>query len=221
ARATEARNAIAALHQQAAEAAYADYQKSVAAHSPKLGVRRMALQQATLANRVVQGYPPARKLQESLKNDLDSLLEPDHAALQAFQKALTDQTPGFAGLAAARQHSAQVLEVVPEYSAAVSLHNDIVKEEGKMEAAVLNAEALEGAKRYDEAVDALGPYRTFASEAPRIEAIVTGAYSFHLNRGQELVKQQDWEHATAEFRAAQKIRGDSTEAATALKNLEQ
>src|SRR5437016_12799835 len=88
ARAAEARNSIAALHMQAAETAYGEYQKSVAAHSPKLGVLRIALQQAATANRVVQGYPPARKLQEALKKELDALLEPDRAALQAFQKAL-------------------------------------------------------------------------------------------------------------------------------------
>src|SRR5207302_6188102 len=107
-----------------------------------------------------------------------------------------------------------------QYPPALNLHSEIAGEERKLVSTLQNSEGFVVSKRYDEALVALGSYRAFAAELPRIDAIVSAAYSFHFARAQELSKNQAWEQATAEFRKATEIRSDRKEAAAALKNAE-
>jgi len=74
------------------------------------------------------------------------------------------------------------------------------------------------AARYNDALSSLGPYASFASEIPRVDAVVTAAYQFHFAGGQRLAARQEWEPAAAEFRKAAAVRPDSTEASAALNN---
>src|SRR5262249_31467220 len=85
--AADARNALAALHQQAAETAFAQYQKSSVAHNADISMLLEASGEAQAAALSVSGYAPAAKLNEAIGRELESLLEPDRARLQAFQKA--------------------------------------------------------------------------------------------------------------------------------------
>ncbi|HKF22589.1 MAG TPA: hypothetical protein VKE93_13540 [Candidatus Angelobacter sp.] len=216
--AADARNGLAGLHQQAADAAFAQYQKLAAAHKPDLAPLKHAFKEAQTANQAAAGYSPAVKLMETISHELDTLLEQDRTRLQTYQKALQNHTEGFAPLLAARQHVEQLLEVRPEYAPLLNLRREILSEEKKVETAVTGAENSQASGRYDEALASLGPYSVFAGEAPRIDAVVTAAYRYHFNRGQELAAQRDWETATAEFRKAVEIRGNSEEASAALKN---
>jgi hypothetical protein len=81
---------------------------------------------------------------------------------------------------------------------------------------VANAAALTASGHYDDAVSSLGPYKSFASEIPRVDAVVSAAYKYHFESGQKLAAQQDWEKAEGEFRKAAVIRPDSKEASAAL-----
>ena len=217
-RAAEAKNSMAAIYEEAAEFAFAEYRRS-GAHGD-LSRLKQVQQQEDEAERSVAGYAPARKLREQINKELDSLLESDRNSLQGYRKALADHAVGYAQLLAAKQHTEQVLEVNPQYAPALSLHADINVEQRKLGAAVQSAEALLASKRYDEALAALGPYRSFASEMPRIDAIVSAVYTVHFVRGQEFAKNQAWEGATTEFRKALDIRSESKDAAAALKNAE-
>src|SRR5262249_42585159 len=208
-RAADARNSWAELHQRAADAAFAQYQKLSAAHKPDLALLKQASREAQAANQAASGYRPALKLVEAISHELDGLLEQDRARLQSYQKALQDHTPGLPPLLAARQHVEQLLEVRPEYAALVNLRREIAAEEKKLETAVANAESLQASGRYDDAFASLGAYSAFAAEAPRIEAVVNAAYRHHFSRGQGLAAQRDWEGATAAFRKAAEVRGDS------------
>jgi hypothetical protein len=216
--AADARNGMAELHQQAAEAAFAQYQKLAAAHKPDLAPLKHAFKEAQSANQAASGYRPAVKLMETISHELDTLLEQDRSRLETYQKAFQNHTAGFALLPAARQHVEQLLEVRPEYGPLLNLRREIVSEEKKVETVVAGAEALVTSGRFDEALNSLGAYSVFAAEAPRIEAVVAAAYRYHFNRGQELAAQRDWETATAEFRKAVDIRGNGTEATAALNN---
>ncbi|HEY6253236.1 MAG TPA: hypothetical protein VI685_25045, partial [Candidatus Angelobacter sp.] len=80
----EAKNALASLHQEAADAAFARYQKS-----GEIAPLKQAQQQAMQANRVVPGFPAANKLRARINRELDTLLEPDRAKLDAFRRALS------------------------------------------------------------------------------------------------------------------------------------
>src|SRR5205807_1907201 len=155
-----------------------------------------------------------------VRAEVDKFIESDRAELQTYRKALTEHTAGYGHLIAAKKHNDLVVEINPKYKPSVDLQTEIFNETRKFEAELQNAEALLTAKRYDDASAALDSYRAFEGEAPRIQAVMTGAYSYHFNRGQELSGQQDWEKAIPEFRKAAGIRPDNKEAASALKNAE-
>jgi tetratricopeptide (TPR) repeat protein len=214
----DAKNAMAGLHQQAAEAAFAQYQKSSAAHKPDIGLLRQSCTEAQAANQAVSGYASAVKLIETIGRELDMLLEPDRARLQAFQKAVQEHSPGYSQLAAARAHVHLLVEVQPDYAPVLNLRRDIGVEERKLETTVVNAESLVSSGRYDDAVTSLGPYSAFAAEIPRMDAIIAAAYQYHFDSGQKLATAQEWAQSVAEFRKAAAIRPDNKDAQAALKN---
>lgn len=219
-RASDARNALAGLYEQSAESAFAKYQQSVTAHNPQIDLLKEAQQHAVDAGKAVAGYPPAGKLRGQITQELDALLEPDRAKLAAYRKALEEHTAGYGQLTEARKHNDQVLQVNPDYSPALNLHNEIAQEQQKVDEALTNAEALLATHRYDEAIGAIGPYQYFAAESPRIDSVLAAAYEYHFDRGQELGNKQDWEPAATEFRKAGQIRSGNKEAQAALKNAE-
>jgi len=218
-RVLEAKNAMAMLYEAAAESALAQYRKS-SAGSNDLSALKQAAQQAELADRTVAGYAPSRQLRDQISRELDGLLELDRGRLQAFRKALSDHSIGYAQLVAAKQHNDQILDINPQHVAALSLQAEIANELRKANAAVQNAESFVAGKRFDDALASLGAYRAFAPEVPRIDAIVSAAYAFHFARGQEYAKSGSWEQAVADFRDAAEIRTASKEANAALKNAE-
>jgi hypothetical protein len=219
-RTPEAKNAIAVIHEQEAESAFNQYQKSSAAHNPQVSLLKEAQQHAQEANKIVPGYAPANKLRMNINKELDALLEPDRSRLQAFRQAFEQQTAGYQQLKEAQQHSEQLLQVDPDYAPVLNIHNEIAQEEKNFNAAVQNAEAMVSAGQFDAAVTALGGYQCFAPEVPRIDSILASAYEFHLDRGKQFSDKQDWEPAVTEFRKATQIRAGNQDAAAALKNAE-
>lgn len=216
-RASDAKNSLADIYQQSAEAAFSKYQKSAGAD---IAVLKQAQHQALEANRVVAGYPAASKLRAQINKELDTLIEPDQANLRAFRRALTEHLAGYSGLVVAKKHVDELLSVNPEYAPVLNLHSEITAEARKLESALQQAEALVATKEYDQAIRALGAYHTFAGEAPRINSVVTAAYVFHFQRGRQLSAEHNWEKAVVEFRQAIEIKVDSAEANTALKDAE-
>lgn len=217
--ATEARSAIAALHEHSAEAAFAQYQQSIASdpHFPAFG---QALREAQSAIQASAGYAPALKLIDAIRHELERQLDTDRSRLQNFQKALQEHKPGYLQLAAAREHLEQLFRVWPDYAPLLDVSHEIRSEEHKVDEVVTNAESLMMSGRYDDAVTALGAYTCFASEMPRVQGILSASYKFHFNRGQQLADQQDWERAVAEFRQALAIRPESRQATNSLNDAE-
>lgn len=218
AHAVDAKNALAAIHQQVADSAFAKYEKSANSTNADLAGLKQAQQEAIEANKVVAGYPAASKLRARINKELDALLEPDSAQLQAFRKALAEQTSDHAQLAAVRKHTEELLTVNPEYAPVLNLHSEIVEEVRKLESTVVKAEALVADKNYGQALQSLGPYTVLAGEVPRIHSIITAAYTAHFQHGRELAALHDWEKAVAEFRRAVEINKNSQEAAIQLKD---
>lgn len=217
-RVSAAQSAIAGLHEQAAEAAFAKYQSSSIAGKPDLAMLREARLEAQAANVASAAFKPAVKLMDAITRELDNLMEPDRERLQTFHKALQDHRPGYSQLSAARVHVEQLQEVRPDYPPLLDLHREIFAEEQKLEVAVANAKALAAAGRYDEALSSLGSYGVFVSEIPRVNAVVNAAYKYHFDNGQRFAVEQDWEQAATEFRKAAAIRPESNEAGSVLNN---
>jgi hypothetical protein len=223
-RSAAAHNAIAAIHQRIAEAAFAQYRKSAGASKPDLALLKQGYEAAQAAMRAVSGYRPAFDLMGSIDGELDGLLEQDRTELIAFRKGLQEHTTGYSHLIAARRQIERLLEIRTDYAPTMNLRQDILREEEHFNAALAAAESQLMSKRYDEAISSLGPYTAFSSEAPRVHAVLSSGYEFHFNRGRDLAAQQNWAEATAEFRKAVAIRADSQEATlalnTAMKQLE-
>jgi len=72
------------------------------------------------------------------------------------------------------------------------------------------------AQKYDEAIAAVGDFRPFAGEEPRIAAIIDGAYKYHFERGKADVADQKWREAVQEYKKASDLK-PSSEAGSALK----
>ena len=212
------RNAMAGIHQRAAETALAQYRESAGAGKPDIAMLRQANLEAQAAVLVAPGYKPAFQLIEGIDRELETLMAPDAVRLQAYQKALQEHTTGYAQLAAARTHMAQLYEVRPEDVPVLNLHRAIAAEAARLETAVATAESLIAAARYEQAVGSLGAYISFASELPRIDAVLNAAFKYHFENGDSLARRQEWDRAELEYRKAADIRPDSKEAQDALNN---
>jgi hypothetical protein len=216
----EARTAMADLHQRDAEAAWARYQESTAAHKPNLMLLKQASTQAQAALRIVPGFHPAFALTEAISRELDVLLARGRTGLEAYRQALQSRSAGYLGLVAAREHVDRLLEIRSDYTPVVNLRRDITAEEQKVEEAIGRAESLVAARHYDEAAAELSPYASFMAELPRIATVFTADYRYHLNQGQAFMDRQDWKPASDEFRKALSILADSRDAAELLKRAE-
>ena len=170
ARRASAQDAIAGFHQQAAEAAFAQYQSSSGAKTQDIAMLRQACLEAQTASQSSPGYKPAARLMDDIGRELDNLARPDQTRLQAYRKALQDHTPGYSQLSAAKQHVERLLEVRPDYAPLLSLQREIAAEQRKLETTIVNAQVLMVESRYDQAVSSLGPYVAFASEMPRLDS---------------------------------------------------
>jgi hypothetical protein len=216
--AAEARNSLASLLEESAATSFAQYQKT---RSPASFARlKQTRELAEQATRTVPTHAPALKLLEQVRVELDAFTASDRDELVAYRKALLEQAPGYSHLTSAKTLNDQILDVDASYNPALELQNDLNKEQSAVEAVVEKSEALLKVKRYDDALLALGPYRSFATEMPRVDSVVGAVYSLHFSRGKEFGTQQHWESAVPEFRKALETRPDSQDAHAALSDAE-
>ena len=213
-----AQDAIAGFHQRAAETAFAQYQSSSGTKAPDIAMLRQACAEAENASQSSPGYKPATRLMGDIERELDNLSRPDQTHLQAYRKALQERTAGYPQLSAAKQHVERLLEVRPDYVPLLNLQREIAAEHRKLETTIVNAQVLIAEAHYDQAVNSLGPYAAFASEMPRVDAVINAAFKHHFENGQRLAAHQDWEKAEQEFGKAIAIRPDHKEAQAAADN---
>jgi hypothetical protein len=213
-----AQNAVAGFHQETAEAAFAQYRSSSGANTQDIAPLRQSYLEAQAASQVSPAYKPALQLINNIGRELDNLARADQIRLEAYRKALQDRTPGYSQLSAAKQHVERLLEVWPDYAPLVSLQNEISAEQRKLDKTVVNAQMLIIETHYDQAVNSLGPYVVFASEIPRIDAVLNAAFKHHYDNGQRLAAHQNWEKAVLEFGKAAAIRPDRKDVQIAADN---
>jgi hypothetical protein len=218
ARRASAQEAIAGFHQRAAEAAFAQYQSSRGAKTEDIAMLRQACLEAQTASQSSPGYKPAARLMDEIGRELDNLARPDQTRLQAYRKALQDHTPGYSQLSAAKLHVERLLEVRPDYDPLLSLQREIAAEQRKLDTTIVNAQVFLVESRYDHAVSSLGPYVAFASEMPRLDAVLNAAFKHHYESGQKLAARQEWEKAVLEFGKAAAIRPDRKDVQAAADN---
>src|SRR5262249_11181672 len=201
-RVDDAKLALASLFQESAELHLAEYNKSVAAKAPDLTQLGEAHRQCKEALNTLPDNPAAAQLMERVQTETTALTDLDRLNLQTYRRRLEEHSPGYALLEATKRHNGQVIEVNPKYKPALELQSELVRELANVEGAVQIAEAFLSSKHYDEALFALGRYRYFVSEMPRIDNVVTAVYAFHFDKGQRFAKERNWDKAIPEFRRA-------------------
>jgi len=216
----QARQSLAGILSQAAEATLAEYAKTARSQAPQFGLLKSARNHVLQIEAVTGNHAATQKLLQQIHGQVDTLLEESRRELQSYIKAETEHTSGYSHLASARNQDEQTLNIVPEYAPAVTLHNEIGGEETRLDTNLHNAETMLLAKRYDDALHAIGPWRGMASELPRVATIIDAVYQFHFARGQQLGAQGTWEQAAMEYRSALAVRPESPDAAAVLKNAE-
>jgi hypothetical protein len=216
-RRASAQDAIAGFHQMAAEIAFAQYQSS-GGKTQDIAMLQQACSEAQTASQSSPGYKPAARLMDGIGRELDNLARPDQTRLQAYRKALQDHTPGYSQLSAAKVHVERLLAVRPDYAPLLSLQSDIAVEQRKLDKILVSAQVLIADSRYDQAVNSLGAYVAFASEIPRLDAVISAAFKYHYDNGQRLAADQDWEKAVSEFGKAAAIRPDRKDVQAAADN---
>ncbi|HSZ62011.1 MAG TPA: hypothetical protein VK828_09440 [Terriglobales bacterium] len=217
-RRSSAQNAIAGFHQLAAEAAFAQYRSLSGAKKQDFALLRQACEESQTASQSSPDYKPAARLMDDLGRELDNLAQADQTRLQAYRKALQDHTPGYSQLSAAKVQVERLLEVRPDYAPLLSLQREIAAEQRKLETTIVNAQVLIAESHYDQAVNSLGPYVAFASEMPRVDAVLDAAFKHHYEHGRKLAAGQEWEKAIAEFGRAAAIRPDRKDVHSAADN---
>ncbi len=215
ARRVSAQDAIAGFHQQAAEAALAQYQSSSGPKTKDIATLRQACLEAQTASQSSPGYKPAARFMGEIEKELDNLSRPDQVRLEAYRKALQNHTTGYSQLTAARKHVERLLEVRPDYVPLLNLQREIAAEQRNLDTTIVNAQVMLLESRFDQAVNSLGPYVVFASEIPRLDAVIEAAFKHHYENGQKLSARQDFEKAIVEFNKATAIRPDRKEAQSA------
>jgi hypothetical protein len=129
-----------------------------------------------------------------------------------------DHASGYSELSDARLHVERLLQVRPDYAPLLGLQREIAGEQRKLEKTIVDAEVLMVEAHYDRAVNALGAYAAFASEMPRVDAVISAAFQHHYENGQKLAAHQDWEKAVQEFGKAAAIRPDRKNVQAAAEN---
>jgi len=148
----------------------------------------------------------ALRLKRSVGIELGVLTDKAQGEFQAYTQSLKAHGPGYAHLANARDLVGHILEVDAQWDTALSLQKQNVAETGAVESTLHNAEILEGSKRFDDALSAIAPYRSYSEEEPRIAAVVSAAYKNHFDLGTGFLNSQKWQEAVREFQKGSEIR---------------
>lgn len=176
------------------------------AETPIYSELRRAKAGADQALALVPNDAGALRLKRSVGIELGVLTERTRTEFQAYKQSLTAHGPGYVHLGNARDLMGHILEVDPQLDPALSLQKQILDESRAVESSLHNAETLQAAQRFDEAVAAIAAYRSFSGEEPRVAAIVSAAYKNHFDQGTGFLNSQKWPEAVREFQKAGEIR---------------
>ena len=199
AHADAAKQALAALLLKEGEDGLAAYHNSASTNAPAYSDLRTALLRADQVRELLSANEAASKLRENVRAELVLVADKARAELQTYKQALTGHTAGYVHLANARQLTDHALEVDPHFDQGLTLQSAIAAESKRVDTALRSAESMVTAQRYDEGVTAIGEFRAFAAEEPRIAAIINTAYKYHFDRGKEDAANQKWRDAVQEY----------------------
>jgi hypothetical protein len=210
-----ANQALAALLLKEGEDGLAAYRSSSSTSSPAYPALKTAFLRAAQVRELITTNTGATKLQENVRAELTLVTDKARAELQTYKQALTGHTGGYSHLANSHALTDHALEVDAHFDPAIALQTTIAAESKQIDTALRNAESMVAAQRYDDAVKAVADYRAFASEEPRLAAIIDAAYKYHFERAKAEGASQRWHDAVLDYQKAADLK-PSSESAAAL-----
>jgi hypothetical protein len=203
-----ARTLLAQLIVGQGEAAVGAYRQSVSAGERKYDSLKLARERERQALQVVPGFVPAEKLRAGVDGELDGVLAAARSEVDAFDKAMSERTPGFEHLGTAQKWLDAALSVDLSYRNITPLETAVATRRNSVENALAAAETLLAAKRYDEAAAAIDKYRHFEKELPRIGAVLDATFQYHHERAEQAVTGGNLEAGIGEYKRALAFRSD-------------
>lgn len=217
--AAEARTGLAMLITAEAETELDYYQKTIAEKSPnyeRLSRGRVKLEES---RRVLPTFAKAEAAARELNQQIQIILDAAKNEIAAYLKSFADHTPGFAHLKNAKTHLDHARTADPAFPALAKIDADLNTQSQEIEKAMAAADSLVAAKKFDEAYVAIAKYTQFASELPRVSAVIDAAFKNRRDQGDEFVKTSKLAEGIAEYKKALEYRKDP-ETATTLKKTE-
>jgi hypothetical protein len=202
----KAKAALATLLTLEGQNALASYRKTAGSTSPAYGELKTAQQRADQSRELAPMSATASKLLEDIHKDLRTLTDKGHSEMQTYLQALSAHTAGYAHLIAAQKLTDTVLEIDSHFEPAQALLKSVGDETEKFDSSLRNAQSQLSAQHPDDALAALGSYRGFAAEEPRVARILDGAYNLHFDRGTAAESAQKWQEAVQELQKAYDIK---------------
>jgi tetratricopeptide (TPR) repeat protein len=213
---SDAKLALALLYVEAGEASVSTYEKSASTGSPTYGDLKDAKVQADKARTVYPDLAQTAKLLGELRGKLTAITEKGRSELEAYQIALRSHQAGYVHLQTAKKLSDAVNGIDPTFPTGLSFLADVTQAGNAFDKALRTAESSVVAKQMDQALESVAPLHAFASEEPRIQAVIDAAYDYYLQLGKQFAATGDWDSAVKQFDKAAKTKATS-EAQDSLK----
>lgn len=211
-----AKENLAALFLKEGEDSLAAYRSSASTSSPAYPRLETAFLRAGQVHDLLPASEAARKLGDRVHTELAAIVDQGRSELAAYRQALGSHTAGYVHLGNSRKLTEEALAVDSHYDPALTLQTAIAAETKRLETALAGGESMLAGQRFDDAVSAIGDFRAFSDEEPRIAAMIDGAYKYHLERGRTDAASQKWGDAVQEFKKASDLKATG-EAAAGLK----
>jgi hypothetical protein len=216
---SEGKHVLASLYVDGGVTALSNYQKSASTASPSFPDLKHAKAEAVRAHAVLPNSEPEIKLAGEIQNSLAALVAKGQTELEAYNEALTTASPGYVHLQNAGAFAEAISGVDPGYAPGLKFLGEVVQLNNAFEAAVRSAASAAEAKKWDEALKLLQPFRQFAGESPRISQVIDGAYASYYDQGNQLDQAKDWQHSITAYKNALKAK-ETAEARSLLKSAE-
>ena len=212
----EAKRTLAGMYVDAGSAALSAYAKSANTDKPAYGELKAAKAQVKQAHQLLPNSDGEVKLAEGVRAELGKLTDKAQAELDAYKAALAAKTAGYAHLKAAKSLVETVEGVDGTFAALGKVRDSVAAASDSFATTLRTAEQDEAAKKWDEAVKAAEPYRSFAGEEPRVARIFDDAYAAYFVQGQQLDATKEWKGAIDAYEHALKAK-ETSEAKESLK----
>ena len=207
---SDAKTRLAGLYERAGQKALDNYTRTAASAKPDYSSLKLALTFAELAMAAAPDVPEVKKLNEGVEGSLGAIVDKSRNELDAYLAAMKGGAAGYGHLGTAKK-LVEIANGIESTKSGNAVLGEVMKAYDAVEGAMREAESSATARQYDEAFNAIDPYRSFAGEEPRIAAIIDADYNYHVEAGKRAEDLPSWGTAIAEFEKAEKAKSTPEE----------